>query len=136
MAATTAHQRWARNVPSSTRNSPTKPLRPGRPIDDSITSVNSAGEDRRHLLQALELGDLVGVAALVDEADQEEQGAGDDAVVDHLQHAALEALGGEGEQAEDDEAEVRDRRVGDQPLQVLLHRGDDGAVDDADRRRA
>jgi hypothetical protein len=41
VAATTAHQRCETNVPSSTRNSPTKPLRPGTPIDDSITMVNS-----------------------------------------------------------------------------------------------
>ena len=31
-------------------------------------------------------------------------------------------------------AEVRDRRVGDDPLQVRLHRRDDGAVGDADHR--
>ena len=77
-----------------------------------------AGQDRRHLLQAAELGDLAGVAALVDHADEEEQGAGGQAVVDHLEHAALEALGGEGERAEHDEAQVGHRRVGDEPLQV------------------
>ena len=33
-----------------------------------------------------------------------------------------------GEGAEHDEAEVRDRRVGDEPLQVLLHRRRDGPV--------
>ena len=54
-----------------------------------------AGQDRRRLLQALEGGDLPGVAAVVDHADEEEEGAGGDAVVDHLQHAALDALGGE-----------------------------------------
>ncbi len=41
VAATTAHQRWAMKAPSSARNSPTKPLRPGRPIDDNITRVNT-----------------------------------------------------------------------------------------------
>ena len=34
------------------------------------------GEDRRHLLEAVQLGDLAGVAALVDHADEEEQRAG------------------------------------------------------------
>ena len=53
-------------------------------------------------------------------------------MVHHLHHAALDALGGEGEGAEHDEAEVGDRRVGDEPLQVALHRGDDRAVEDAD----
>ena len=90
------------------------------------------GEDRRRLLEALEGGDLPGVAAVVDHPDEEEERAGGDAVVHHLQHAALDALRGEGEGAEHDEAEVGDRRVGDEALQVLLHGGDDGAVEDAD----
>ena len=84
-AATIVHQRRVRNDPTSTRNSPTNPLSPGRPIDDSITSVNTAGEDRRHLLQAPQRGDLAGVAALGDHADQQEQRAGRQAVVDVLQ---------------------------------------------------
>ena len=50
------------------------------------------GEDRRHLLEALQVGDLAGVAALVDHADEEEQGAGRDAVVDHLHDAAGDRL--------------------------------------------
>ena len=39
--ATTAHQRRVTKLPTRMRNSPTKPLRPGSPIDDSITSVNT-----------------------------------------------------------------------------------------------
>ena len=121
------HARWrprrptsdaVRNEPRRMRNSPTKPLRPGRPIEVSIDDREDAGQDRRRLLEAVELGDLAGVAALVDHADEEEQRAGGDAVVDHLQDAALDALRGEGEGAEDDEAEVRDRRVGDEALEV------------------
>ena len=38
--ATTVHHRAVRNEPISTRYSPTKPLRPGTPIDDSITIMN------------------------------------------------------------------------------------------------
>ena len=37
-------------------------------------------------------GDLAGVHAVVDDADAEEQRAGDDAVRDHLEHAAGDAL--------------------------------------------
>ena len=71
------------------RNSPTKPLRPGTPIDESITSVNTAAKIGATFCRPLQLGDLAGVAALVDHADEEEQRPGRDAVVDHLQHAAL-----------------------------------------------
>ena len=68
VAATTAHQRFAMKVPSNDRNSPTNPLRPGRPIDASITTVKTPGEPRRDLLEPAELGDLVGVAALVEDS--------------------------------------------------------------------
>ncbi len=53
-------------------------------------------------------------------------------MVDHLQHAALQALLGQAEDADDDEAEVGDRRVRHQPLEVLLHGGHQGPVDDPD----
>ncbi len=91
-----------------------------------------AGQEGRSLLHARHGADLVGVAALVDHPEQEEQGTGRDAVVDHLEHTALDALAGEGEGAQGDEAEVGDRGVGDEPLDVLLHRGHHGAVEDAD----
>ena len=117
-AATTVHQRRVRNEPTRIRNSPAKPLRPGQADRAEHHDGEHAGEDRRRLLQALERGDLAGVAAVVDHPDEEEQGAGGDAVVHHLQHAALDALGGEGEGAEHDEAEVGDRGVGDEPLEV------------------
>ena len=40
----------------------------------------------------LQLGDLARVPALVDHADEEEQGTGRDAVVDHLHHATGDRL--------------------------------------------
>ena len=55
--------------------------------------MNTPAKIGADLLQALELGDLAGVAALVDHADEEEQRAGGDAVVDHLQDAALRGPG-------------------------------------------
>ena len=54
-------------------------------------------EQRRRLLDAAHVGDETGVAALVDHPHQEEEGAGGDAVVDHLQHAALQSLLGQAE---------------------------------------
>ena len=44
-------------------------------------------------------GDLPGLAALVDPADQDEQGGDDQAVVDHLEDATGEPLAVEGERA-------------------------------------
>src|SRR5579875_2420029 len=75
--ATTAHQRWVRKVPRRTRNSPTNPFRPGRP------------------LQAAQPGGVPGAAALVDPADHDEEHGDDEPVVDHLQDPAGDALGGE-----------------------------------------
>ena len=65
---------------------------------------------------------------------RKEERAGGDAVVEHLIDRALNRRGVEGENSEDDEAEVADRGIGHEALQVGLHRGDERAVDDADDR--
>ena len=39
--AATAHQRWATKVPMRMRNSPTKPLSPGTPIEASMARVKT-----------------------------------------------------------------------------------------------
>ena len=46
--------------------------------------------------------------------------------------AAVEAGDGEGEDAEDDDADVAEGAVGGELLEVLLDEGDERAVDDAD----
>ena len=71
------------------RNSPTKPLSPGRPIEDSITTMNTAAKMGAGFWRPRSSA-ISRVAALVDHPDEEEQGAGGDAVVDHLQDAARE----------------------------------------------
>ena len=86
----------------------------------------------RRLPHAAEGVDLAGVAPVVEDPDEEEEGAGGQAVADHGEQPALDPHGGEGERAEDDEAEVGHRRIGDHLLQVALHRRHDGAVEDAD----
>ena len=133
VVATTAHQRWVMNVPTRTRNSPTNPLSPGRPTALITTARKTAARIGADFWRPPSSADLGGAPPLPDHADEEEQGAGGQAVVDHLEHAAGDPLGAEGEEAEHDEGHVDDRRVGDQPLEVLLHDRDDGAVDDADR---
>src|SRR6185437_6233630 len=91
------------------------------------------GVDRHHGGDAAVLLEIEGVAALVEDADQDEQAAGRDAVVEHLVDGALGADQAEGEDANHDEAHVADRAVGDQLLHVGLHEGDQRAVDDADQ---
>ena len=53
-------------------------------------------------------------------------------MVDHVEHRAGGRLGGEGEDAQRDEAEVRDRGVGHQPLHVALPHRQQRRVEDAD----
>ena len=81
------------------------------------------------------VGHLARVVALVEHADQEEQAARGQAVVDHLQQAAGQAGLVQGEHAEHAEAQVADAAVGDQLLDVVLGQGAEGAVDDADDRQ-
>ena len=53
-------------------------------------------------------------------------------VIDLLQHAARDAVGVHGEDAERAEAQVADRGIRDQLLPVRLHQADQRSVDDAD----
>ena len=61
------------------------------------------------------------MASFVDDPHQKEECAGGEPVVDHLHYPALEALGSEREGAQHDEAQVADRGIGDQLLQIGLH---------------
>ena len=89
-----------------------------------------ASHDRGGPLQTSQFVDEAGMATLVDHPDQQEQGAGGDAVVDHLEQAAFDALRVEGEGTQDDEPQMGHRGVGHQSLEVPLHGGDHGAVED------
>jgi hypothetical protein len=72
------------------------------------------------------------VDAVVDDADQGEEHPGDQAVVEHLDHAGLDALRRERAEREQREAHVADRRVRDQLLEVLLRHRAERAVEDVD----
>ena len=72
--------------------------------------------------------------ALVADTDEQEESARDEAVVQHLQDCAVDALLIEGKDAECHEAHVADRAVRDQFLQVGLHDRHKCAVDDGDHR--
>ena len=126
--------RVRRNAPISTRNSPTKPFVPGNADAAERHDREQRGEHRHDARDAAVGLDQSRVPPLVDHADEEEQRAGRDAVVDHDHQRALHALHGEREDAEHHEAEVADRRVRDELLEVGLHERHERAVDDADHR--
>src|SRR3989449_581441 len=91
-------------------------------------------EHRHGLGDPAERLDQTRMPPLVQHTGQEEQRAGRDAVVDHHQEGALDALKRERLDAEHHEAEVRNRRVRDQLLEVGLDHRDQAAVQDADQR--
>jgi hypothetical protein len=99
--------------------------RPGRPSAAKNATAVTAGVDRHHRRQAAEAVDVAVVGAVVDHADQKEEHRRDRAVVEHLQHGAVDALLGERRHAEHDVAHVADGRVGDQLLEIgLRHRAE------------
>src|SRR5690348_7981016 len=73
--------------------------------------------------QAAELLDFESVAAVVEHANAEKKRAGGDSVIEHLVDRALNRDGIERENAEDHKAEVADRGVGHEALQIRLHGG-------------
>src|SRR6056297_254474 len=92
--------------------------------------------------------DLAGVHAVVEHPYAQEQGTRYEAMGDHLHHAPLHAHGGpldiagvfedgEGhEEAQGDEAHVRDAGIGHQLLEVLLDDGHEADVDHGDEGQA
>ena len=69
---------------------------------------------------------------LVHDAHDEEEPAGRQTVIHHLQDAALKPELGECEHAEHDEAQMADGAIGDELLPVRLDERDERAIDDAD----
>ncbi len=69
---------------------------------------------------------------IIDHAHAQEERSRNQPVSQHDNEATFDALAVEGEQADCDEAHVRDRRIGNQLLHVLLHKRDKRRVDDCD----
>src|SRR5213080_261016 len=90
------------------------------------------GVDREDRGEAAEAVDLAVMRAVVDDTHQEEEHGRDRAVVEHLEHGAVDALRREGGHAEHDVAHVADARVGDELLQIRLCHRHDRAVDDVE----
>ena len=88
-------------------------------------------EIRRGRRDAAVGGDFERMTPLIQIADQHEQRAGGDAVIQHLIHRAVEPLLREGKNAEHDESQVAHRGIRHQLLHVGLHQGDQRSVNDA-----
>ena len=134
--AITATGLFTVNVPISTRNSETNGAVPGSASEARPAKKQHPGQHRHQLAGAAEVADQRRAAPGDQHADHQEQQAGGQAVVDHVEHRAGAGLGGEGEDADADEAEVRDRGVRHQPLQVVLADREQRGVDDADHAPA
>ena len=92
-------------------------------------------EHRGRTLDAGVVGDLDAGATSLEEANDEEEANGDDAVVEHQQHRASDPDGGTRHDPERDEAHLRERGVRDESLQVLSDARQDRTVQDADHRQ-
>ena len=93
------------------------------PGSASAGKEREAGDPRihRHLAgQSAEAVDLAMMRAVVDHADQDEEHRGDGAVIEHLEHGAVDSGGGEPGNAEHHVAHVANRGIGDQLLEVGL----------------
>jgi len=133
--ANSATQLLALKAPTSARNSPTKPEVPGRPTFARVKDHEGEGIERHALDETAIGGDFASVHAVVNHADTKEQRARYEAVRDHQEHRALDALRVQREQAHRHEAHMRDRRIGDELLDVFLHQRDERGVDNGDNRQ-
>jgi hypothetical protein len=145
--ARTAYQKLAWKLARMTMNSPTKPEVPGRPALAIEKQHHEGGEPRHGVDHAA----VIPISRLCSRSystpTHRNIARRDEAVRHHLHHAALHAKprrcrravcaeNHEGdEEAQRDEAHVRNRRVGDQLLHVLLDQRHEADVDDGDQRQ-
>src|SRR5882762_7165456 len=124
---------YVRKVPSSTRNSPTNPLVAGSPMDDSETIVSTAASIGTTFAMPpnasirRECRRSYSMPARKNSAPVEMPWL----IITSSAHAPER----ERPDAEHHEAEVRDRRVGDQLLEVGLDHRHQAAVQNADQRQ-
>ena len=113
-------------MPASTMNSETNGERPGSDSEDSPATRKSPASTGATFCTPPKSVISVEPRRLIRKpVDQEQRGRGEP-VVEHVERRAGLAVAGQREDAQHDEAEVRDRGVGDQPRDVVL----------ADRERA
>ena len=97
----------------------------------SVTIRNSAASTGRAHRQAAEPRQVLGAGALPQQGDDQEDRRHHQAVVDHLEHRAVGAVGSQGEDPDRDEAELGDRGVAGDQAHVGLRERHHRAVEDA-----
>src|SRR6202521_3887563 len=90
--------------------------------------------NRHHIRDAAILRDLTRVPPFIQDADNQEQRAGRDAVIDLLQHRSAEAHRIQRENSQCAEAQVADGRGRHQFFHVFLHQRNQRAIDDSNQR--
>src|SRR6266508_4386060 len=114
-AAGAAARRWlgpeaargSSGVRDSSVGSARRRARPTAPPAPAADAGTGRGRRWRRPLEPAELVDPAGAATLLEHAGDEEEPADEQAVGDHVEHPALQALDVEGEHAEHDEPQVR-----------------------------
>ena len=85
--------------------------------------------------QSAVAGDLTGMQPVVNHADDQEQCARDQTVAEHLEQSTRQPLRGKGENPHRHKGHMRDRRVGDELLHVLLHQRHQRGVNHGNNRQ-
>ncbi len=80
-------------APRKVKNSAQKPARSGQTQAGESGHQHHTVEVGRLGGQTAEFGEVTGVCTFIDHADQKEERAGDDAVVEHLQRRAVDGHG-------------------------------------------
>ena len=102
---------------------------PGNPKDATVKMAQDHRESRHHLIQPPIVVDRPVMRAVVQHPGDEEQGAGGNPVIDHLEDGALDALSVEPKNTQGDEPHMRDGRIGDESFEVRLREGHGAAVE-------
>src|SRR5207247_9512790 len=131
--AATAHHKFCCKAPMMIVNSPMKPFSNGKPIEERVMIRKTTA----YIGMTLESPPNCAISRMpsfIDDADDQEQRARRDSVIDLLDDASIQAIRVQCKHAERNEAHVAHRRVGNELLHVRLHHRDQRPIDDGDNR--
>ena len=125
------HASW--NAPSRIRNSDANVAEPGTASAQTPTMMQIVAEHGPAAGEAAEQPEVAGADRALHPAREQEEGRGEQGVVDHREGRAGRALVVEHEDAQHDQAHLADRRVRDHAARVGLPEGQVRAVQEAGR---